>query len=75
MTVLGPIFGKERDRAKTLKGSLYNTIHRHPYLSVEQIAEHMDMSATYLYRSVTPAQDTDGEKASGVRFMIKKLDI
>jgi hypothetical protein len=65
------MFGYEE--ARTLKDALYNTIHRHPRLTVEQIAEQLDMSSSYLYRSCLPDLDTDGPNASGVRFMLKKL--
>jgi len=58
---------------KTLKQATYDTIHHHPTLSVEAIAEQMGMSASYLYRSATLDPDTDGPDASGVRFPLKQL--
>lgn len=61
------------DEARTLKEALYNTIHRHPRLSVEAIAEQLDMAPSYLYRAATPDPDTDGPNASGVRFPLKQL--
>lgn len=59
--------------ALTIKEALYNTIHRHPTLSVEAIAEQINMTTSYLYRSALPDPDTDGPKASGVRFPLKQV--
>jgi hypothetical protein len=58
---------------KTLKEALYNTIHRHPRLSISAMAEQLNMAESYLYRSALPDQDTDGPEASGVRFPLKQL--
>lgn len=60
-------------QTKTLKQALHDTLHRHPTLSVEAIAEELDMSASYLYRAATPDPDTDGESASGVRYPLKQV--
>lgn len=64
---------RDKREARTLKEALYNTIHHHPTLSVEAIAEELGMAASYLYRSATPDPDTDGPNASGVRFPAKQL--
>jgi len=59
--------------ARTLKEALYNTVHYHPQLSVEAIAEELEMSTSYLYRAVAPDKFTDGEKATGVNFPSTKV--
>ncbi len=58
---------------KTLKEALHNTIHRHPKLSVEAIAEQIGMTTIYLYRAALPDSDTDGPCASGMRFPLKQV--
>ncbi|MCB2218031.1 MAG: hypothetical protein KQH59_18365 [Desulfobulbaceae bacterium] len=62
-----------RFQPKTLKEALYNTIHRHPELTISAMAEQLNMAESYLYRSALPDQDTDGPEASGVRFPLKQL--
>jgi len=62
-----------RHQTKTLKEALYDTIHHHHSLTVEAIAEQLDMPKSYLYRAALPDMDTDGENASGVRFPLKQL--
>ncbi len=59
--------------ARTLKEALHDTIHRHPTLSVEAIAEELNMTASYLNRAALPDKDTEGDQASGVRFPLKQL--
>ena len=66
------ILGNTRE-ARTLKEALYNTVHHHPTLSVAAIAEELQMSASYLYRAVSPDKDTDGETATGVNYPSKKI--
>ena len=62
-----------RSHARTMKQCLYDTIHHHPKLSIESIAEQLDMAPSYLYRAALPDMDMDGEKASGVRFPLKQI--
>ena len=57
----------------TLKDALHSTIHRHDSLTVEAIAEQLNMTPSYLYRAALPDPDTDGPNASGVRFPLKQL--
>ena len=57
----------------TIKDALHNTIHRHDSLTVEAIAEQLNMTPSYLYRAALPDPDTDGPNASGVRFPLKQL--
>jgi len=63
----------DRREARTIKEALYLTVHGHSALSVEAIAEQLGISASYLYRSVTPDPDTDGPDASGCRFPLRQL--
>ena len=60
-------------QTKTLKQALYDTIHHHDSLTIEAIAEQLDMTPSYLYRAATADPDTDGDTASGVRFPLKQL--
>ncbi|MGB3209456.1 MAG: phage regulatory CII family protein [Desulforhopalus sp.] len=62
-----------KHQTKTLKDALYDTIHHNGSLTIEAIAEQLDMTKSYLYRSATPDADTDGERATGVRFPLKQL--
>lgn len=64
---------KAKRQARTLKDALYVTIHQNKKLSIEAIAEQLDMAPSYLYRSALPDMDIDGDKASGVRFPLKQL--
>lgn len=57
----------------SLVEALYRTIHRHPTLSVQAIAEEIGMSVSYLYRAVTPDAEINGDSASGVNFPLKRL--
>lgn len=59
-------------KATTLKESLYRTIHHHPRLSVEAIAEELNMAPSYLARAALPDQDMT-DTGSGVRFPLKQL--
>lgn len=59
-------------RAATLKQALYKTIHHHPRLSVEAIAEELNMAPSYLARAALPDQDMS-DTGSGVRFPLKQL--
>jgi hypothetical protein len=58
--------------AKTLKDALYTTIHNNK-LSIEAIADPLNMAPSYLYRAALPDPDTDGPNASGVRFPLRQL--
>lgn len=64
---------REKKEARTLKEALYRTVHHHPALSVEAMAEQLIMAPSYLYRAVTPDPDTEGPEASGVRFPLRQL--
>ena len=59
----------------TLKDILYDMIHRHHTKSLEQIAEEIGMSNSYLARAALPDKDTvdNPDLATGVRFPLKKL--
>ncbi|SDO95098.1 phage regulatory CII family protein [Desulforhopalus singaporensis] len=59
-------------QTRTLKEALYEMIH-HSDVSPKEIAEHLDMALSYLYRAATPDPDTDGPNATGVRFPAKKI--
>jgi len=61
------------DNVKTLKQALYNTIHHHHSLSVEAIAEELNMSPSYLARAALPDTDMDEINGTGVRFPLKQL--
>ena len=65
--------GLVKQHVKTMKEALHDTLHRHPSLSIESIADQLDMAPSYLYRTALPDMDTDGERASGVRFPLKQL--
>ena len=60
-------------KVETLKQALYNTIHKHPRLSLEAIAEDINMSTSYLARAALPDTDMDERNTSGVRFPLKQL--
>ncbi len=62
-----------KKQTKTMKECLYDTLHHHDTLSIEAIAEELDMTKSYLYRTALPDMDMDGEKATGVRFPLKQL--
>ena len=47
---------------------IYRTIHHHDNLSVEAIAEELNMAPSYLARAALPDADMAGANASGVRF-------
>ncbi len=61
------------DNAKTLKESLYSTIHHHSKLSVEALAEELNISPSYLARAALPDTDMDEVNGTGVRFPLKQL--
>ncbi len=67
---MNSIFKKQ---TKSLKEAFYDTIHHHPLLSVQAIAEELGMGVSYLYNSCKPDSDTDGETATGVRFPAKQI--
>lgn len=56
---------------KSMKDHLYETIHRNKK-PLKQIAEEIDMAASYLTRSAVPDTD-ESETGSGCRFPLKKL--
>lgn len=58
-----------RGSSNTLKEALYNTIHGSGK-SIAAIAEELNMSQSYLYKSALP---DDGDDASGVKFPLKQL--
>lgn len=58
---------------RNLKEALHDTIHRHPDMRPEDIAEELNMAASYLNRAALPDPDMDGPDASGVRFPLKQL--
>ena len=59
----------------TLKSILYDIIHKHPRKSLEQLAEEIGVSASYLTRSALPDKDDadNPDLATGCRFPLKKL--
>ena len=59
------------NEVETLKDALYQTVHGSE-LSIAAIADEIDMSANYLYKSCLPDPDMD-DRATGVRFPLKKL--
>lgn len=54
---------------RSLKEALYETIHGYRH-GVEALAEELNMTKSYLYRSALPDED---ERDSGVRFPLKQL--
>lgn len=68
-TLMNNIFKR---RTKTLKDGLYDTLHHGRY-EPKDVAEHLGMTLSYIYRATTPVIDTEGEGASGVRFPAKQL--
>lgn len=73
MKKIGILSASHADEVRSLKEALHRTIHTHPTLSVQAIAEELDMSASYLYKAALPDTDTAGPDATGVRFPLKKL--
>jgi len=59
----------------TLKSILYEIIHKHPEKSLEQLAEEVGMSPSYLTRAALPDKDDveNPDLATGCRFPLKKL--
>ena len=55
----------------TLKDCLYKMVHKNKK-PLKIIAEEIDMSENYLYRSVTPDPD-ESQNGTGCRFPLKKL--
>lgn len=55
----------------TLKDCLYRMVHKNKK-PLKVIAEEIDMSENYLYRSVTPDSD-ESQNGTGCRFPLKKL--